>query len=418
MIYRGLFWCLVGLAGAFCVATPAAAAAPSCTPPLEPGQVVRQVPAEQLAMAPQRIWPTTTGAGVTVAVLDTGVDDDHPQLRDAVATGWDLVDDAPGGTVDCAGRGTAVASIIAARQVSGVGFAGIAPGVRILPVRVAEQATGPDNRVEPAALAFAIRWAADQGADVINVSLTSTRDTAGLRDAVRHAGTRDAVVVATTGTRDASAPARADPPVFPAAYPGVLGVGAVGRDGVRLANSPVGSFVDIVALGGEVLGAVPTRGHTTWSGSDFATPVVSAAAALVRAAHPDLNANEVARRLVATADQVPDAVGSANIRPAVDPYGSVTEMLTEGEVAELPAAPPPTVDAEAERREAYWRSLARGAGATALVIVVLVFALAVAVWCYRYRRHTPTPAPPPGNLDDLDDSIDACFAVPKPPRPE
>lgn len=104
-----------------------ARAATTCSSPVTPGSVYSGTPTEQRALAPDRVWPMTTGRGVTVAVLDTGVDAAHPQLRDAVTAGWDLVAGGSGGTIDCSGHGTGVASLIAARAASGTGFAGLAP---------------------------------------------------------------------------------------------------------------------------------------------------------------------------------------------------------------------------------------------------------------------------------------------------
>src|SRR5207245_227914 len=116
------------------------------------------------------------GSGVTVAVIDSGVSADHPQLHDSVAAGHDYIENGDG-REDCAGHGTAVASIIAARPVTGSGLLGLAPGVRILPIRLSEQQDtdgGPTGRHshDPAGdCAAAIQFAVDQHARVINLSL-------------------------------------------------------------------------------------------------------------------------------------------------------------------------------------------------------------------------------------------------------
>src|SRR4051794_1266704 len=110
------------------VATPARAAPAACQSPAEPGRVIEQIPWPQRWLAPERVWPFSTGAGVRVAVVDSGSDAGHPQLKGQVLKGFDMLGGGTEGTVDCISHGTAVASIIAARRQPGVGFAGLAPG--------------------------------------------------------------------------------------------------------------------------------------------------------------------------------------------------------------------------------------------------------------------------------------------------
>jgi subtilisin family serine protease len=190
---------------------------------------------------------------------------------------------------------------------------GLAPGVRILPVRVSDCArTVLDRDVNPAHLADGIRWAAENGARVINVSLAVPTNHAGLRAAVTYALRRGAVVVAATGD------ARSSPRSYPAGYPGVIAVGALDEAGNV---TGIRARMDLVAPGDDVLAAAPLAGHIVWAGTDAAAPVVSATAALVRAAIPTATVDDVRARLTNTATPIANGPG------AVDPYRAVRDML-------------------------------------------------------------------------------------------
>jgi membrane-anchored mycosin MYCP len=190
-------------------ATPARAEV-ACAPP---GQQITGVPWPQARYDLRRLAGVADGAGITIAVIDSGVDANHPQLAGRVLPGEDLL--TPGGTGqrDCVGHGTAVASIIAAGPATGVDFTGVAPKARILPFRVTERELidgRPQGRDgSPDGLARAIRDAADR-VQVINLSLTQEADDPRLRAAVGYALARDVVVVAAVGNqhRDGSS----DPP--------------------------------------------------------------------------------------------------------------------------------------------------------------------------------------------------------------
>ncbi|GAA2510329.1 type VII secretion-associated serine protease mycosin [Pilimelia columellifera] len=316
------------------------AAATRCAPQ---GPVAARAPESswaQRAMDPQRITPFADGRSVTVAVLDSGVDARHPQLRGQVLPGRDFL--AGGrGSVDCHGHGTGVAGVIAARPAPRSALLGLAPGVRILPIRLTErheangQTTGAG--ADAGQLAAAIRWSVDQGADVLNLSLTLYRDDPAVRKAVAYAVDRDVIMVAAVGNHhDQSARQQGvpDPVPYPAAYPGVLGVGAVDPTGGRVADSQVGGYVDVVAPGGQIVVAWP-GGYSAQSGTSFATPFVSATAALVRQRWPGLTAQQVARRVVATAD--PAAGGRAAYgHGMVSPYRAVSDPPGASAAATLP----------------------------------------------------------------------------------
>jgi len=312
-------------------AAPARAEA-SCTPPPAPGQQITGVPWPQARYDLRRLTGIADGAGITVAVIDSGVDAAHPQLAGAVLPGEDLL--SPGGTgrSDCVGHGTAVASIIAAAPAAGTDFAGVAPRARILPFRVTEREVvdgHPQGRdAPPGGLARAIRDAAGH-AQVINLSLAQEEDDPQLRAAIGYAVARDVVVVAAAGNehRDSGT----DPPSYPAGYPGVLGVGAIDQNGVRLARSQVGGYVSLVAPGSGVVAAAPGEGLARYDGTSFAAPFVAATAALIRGYYPGIHADEVVARILATTDPAPGGRPSAAYGYGIlNPYRAVTDQLATG----------------------------------------------------------------------------------------
>ena len=242
-------------------------------------------------------------ATVTVAVVDTGVDAAHEDLAGVVLPGWDAITGAPGGDTDVYGHGTHVAGIIAARVGNGLGGRGAAAGVRIVPVRV----LGDDGQGWSSTIADGIRWAADHGAGVINLSLGGTTPSAVYDAAIDYAvNVRGAVVVASAGN-DYQA---GDPVEYPAAVPGAIAVGATTASGNRASFSSTGSWVALSAPGTSILAPCPAgdemcagspSGYARLSGTSMAAPFVSAAAALVRAARPDASPAMVRAWLTATA---------------------------------------------------------------------------------------------------------------------
>ncbi|MEV8378400.1 type VII secretion-associated serine protease mycosin [Kribbella sp. NPDC056861] len=376
-------------------AVPASAAPPrgACTNP-EPGRPVeKSLPWAQSLLMPQRAWPFSTGAGVTVAVVDSGVDADHPQLRrkGKVLPGRDfyLVGKLPG-NFDCVSHGTGVAGIIAADQIPGIGFQGVAPGARILPVRVSERETGDGGQAElidPQILAKGIRFAVDQGARVINLSMSGDQDQAPVRAAVAYAVAKDVVVVAAAGNRQSNAPGGL--PSYPAQYPGVLGVGAIDNAGKRLGPSQVGPYVDLVAPGGGVLTATRHTGHAYSDGTSFAAPFVAGSAALVRAAYPKMTAAQVIQRLKATAAPARGGADSAEYGAGiVDPYRAVTEGMA-GVAAKLPPMQAPPVDQQALDAAAWWTAAgldARWMTAMAVAGTALIVLLTTMLVGGRRRR--------------------------------
>ncbi|WP_116206199.1 type VII secretion-associated serine protease mycosin [Amycolatopsis circi] len=349
-------------------------------------------PWAQQTIAPESAWRYTRGGGVVVAVVDSGVDADHPQLRrpGKVLPGRDFVanQDLPG-SFDCDSHGTAVASIVAADALPGVGFRGVAPDATVLPVRVSDQDLtdqGQIQRINPQTVANGIIYAVGQGARVLNLSMSGTADFPAIREAVAYAVASDVVVVAAAGNAQQDASTKL--PSYPAAYPGVLGVGAVDIDGARASSSQIGSYVGLVAPGAKVLAATRVDGHAYDDGTSFATPFVSGTAALVRAAWPNLSAPEVIRRLKATASparggQSSDAYGTG----LVNPYRAVTDGMNLTPAAGIPAYHPAPAD-RAAVAHAEW---VRGTTSTATRLAfggagVLLLAVLIVVVVRRGRR--------------------------------
>lgn len=403
-------------------AVPARAAPPPGTcPRADPARpVVADEPWPQRTLDYARVRPWSTGSGVTVAVVDSGVDADHPQLAAAgtVLRGEDfhLVGDLPG-NFDCGSHGTSVASIIAAAPAGGIGFAGLAPGARILPVRIAEREladNGAAPTLDPAVLARGIWYAADQGAKVINLSFAGAGDHPYVRDALAHARARDALVVAAVGN---GGPDTAGLPSYPAGYDGVLGVGAVDEAGVLTAGSQVGEFVDLVAPGGGVLAAGRAGGHRYVDGTSFAAAYVSATAALVRAAWPHLSAGQAAARILATATPAPGGRGSTAYGAGlVNPLRAVTDGLVSTPALAPPPVELPPVDRAAARTAAWWDLTGRAAREALLLAGVLAVLTGCCAWVVgQGRRHRwrarRTAVAPPAAAEVPDD----LYAVPPPP---
>ncbi|MET8355538.1 type VII secretion-associated serine protease mycosin [Micromonospora sp. NPDC005171] len=366
-------------------ATAALRAAPACATPLAPVRPVAATPWPQQRYDPARLAPLATGVGVTVAVVDSGVDRVHPQLTGRVLAGADLLDPGGDGGRDCAGHGTGVASIIAAAPRPDVAFRGLAPGVRILPVRVSEQQVVQGREagrtVSADEFALAIRWAVDNDADVVNLSVVLYADDPEVRSAVRYAVDRDVVLVAAAGNLHDSG----DPRPFPAGYDGVLGVGAIGADGGLAAFSQTGPYVDLVAPGSEVLTAAPGAGHHRVEGTSYAAPFVAATAALLREYRPELTAAQVAERITATADPAPGAGRGGGYGAGVlNPYRAVTETSGGRAAGGRPVAAladdrvdPAQLARQARRAAARDRALLVGAvaGMTAVTVVLLALVL-------------------------------------------
>lgn len=330
------------------------ASAQQCVPA---GEELAPIPWPQRMLAPEKTWPLTDGAGQRVAVIGTGVAA-TPYLSGRLAGSVDLAprtqSQQDSGRRDCLGVGTGVAGIIAARPSNTVGFHGFAPGARILSAKVVADSYPTDRHpresVAPDTLAAAIGWSVDQDAAVIAVATITYQNRRVLREAVERAQRNDVVVVAAVGEASRDDPPGTTP--YPAAYPDVIGVGAIADDG-SAGSASRASHVDLVAPGVELVTTRPGDGLGVVSGTAFATGFAAAAAAMVRSYRVDLSHSAVARRLFATATPAHEGVGSARYgHGVVNPYHAVLDRTVEGEPSALPSLTPPLVNEDQLARQA------------------------------------------------------------------
>ncbi|MGO1173285.1 MAG: S8 family serine peptidase [Actinomycetaceae bacterium] len=355
--------------------------------PTEPSPIFDQVGFE-------RAHELTRGEGVTVAVVDSGVlpaSEHFGEGEDVVLPGHDSMGTLPGsesqtegpplsssdGRTDVHFHGTAAAGLIASRAVEGSGVLGVAPAAQILPVRVyavdrdhdlAEQGYGP----EVGRMAEGIRWAADQGAQIISVSMSLTVDDPALREAVEHATAAGSLVVASAGNADTTEDT-SDSARYPGAYPEALAVTASTIEGLPSESSIHGEHVDIAAPGDVAYYPFLDDGPCYLTGnpsSSWSTAYVAGAAALVAAEHPDETPAQWKYRLTSTAvranpQERDDLLGWGIVAPydavtfvddgsAPGPPSPVHEAPTADAASfvPVPARPPDPLDAV--RGEAAW----------------------------------------------------------------
>ena len=287
----------------------------------------------------QGAWTYANGAGVTVAVIDSGVDATHPDLVGQVLPGLDLVDTAGNGDTDLVGHGTTVSAIIAGRGDDTTGIIGIAPKAKILPVRVLDE----ENRYNDAIIvAKGVRWAVDHGARVINLSLGGNGSSATLAAALDYAFAKDVVVVACTGNTSASS----DTEVwYPAREPGVIAVAGLEKDGTSLwSGSITGKETVVTAPATQLVGAQAGGNYWKVQGTSFAAPMVSATAALIRSRWPTMPAGEVINRIIRTAkDRGPIGRDSTFGFGMIDPTGALTASVPAVFENPLDTSPSPGV---------------------------------------------------------------------------
>ncbi|MFF9479075.1 S8 family serine peptidase [Streptomyces sp. NPDC014733] len=284
----------------------------------------RATPWPQKLLGIEKAHPLSEGRGVTVGVVDGGLDASVPALSGR----------ASGTGKDCSGHGTFLAGVVAAARTPGIGFEGVAPQARV--VGAAVEAEGYAGEADPDAVAAGIRRTIDHGARVVLVGVGAKRSSGALKSALGYAQQKDVVVVAGAGTES-----RGRGVSYPAAYPRVVSVAAVTVEGAPLGGDAgqataggAAVRVDLTAPGDRVLSVGPGGGHFTGGGDPVAAAFVAGTAALVRARDPQLSADAVRERLRATAVRgagaVPDAVTGYGM---VDPEGAVAALRPGGATA-------------------------------------------------------------------------------------
>ncbi|MFD8588053.1 S8 family serine peptidase [Streptomyces sp. NPDC059637] len=267
-------------------------------------------------------WEVSEGEGVTIAVIDDGFETDHPDLKENLLKGKDFIDGGDVNPSDGDNHGTAMASIIAAHGHGpgrSQGMKGLAPEAKILPIRYSLQ----DSLADP------IRYAVDQGATVINISLGSSASDNEEKEAVEYALENDVLIVTASGNEGNSSIG------YPGGYPGTLTVGATGEDGEVWENSNHGAEVLLTAPGVEVVTAGSSTPYRKGDGTSDASAYTSAAAGLIRAKYPDLTAGQVVNRLVKTAG-LPDSAKGIPLPDEkygygyIRPLAALTEDIPEG----------------------------------------------------------------------------------------
>ncbi|MDX2168632.1 MAG: S8 family serine peptidase [Deltaproteobacteria bacterium] len=233
-------------------------------------------------------WALSSGAGVTVAVLDTGVERTHPDLLGHLQPGYDFLndDDDP---ADDHGHGTRMSGIIAATQNNAIGISGVAPQAQILPVKVLDaQGNGPYSVV-----ASGITYAVDHGARVLNLSLAGSAPSSVLQAAIDYATANQVVLVAASGNSGN------DVPAYPAAADGAVAVGAINDADLRASFSNYGSWLSFAAPGVDVVTTTLGGQYAGSSGTSPAAAFGSGVFALLFGANPTMSRSEAIARVQA-----------------------------------------------------------------------------------------------------------------------
>lgn len=235
-------------------------------------------------------WDVAWG-GADVAVVDTGIDSDHPDLSGKVVAEKDLSrPDSLGGAgvTDYVGHGTHVAGIAAANTDNGAGIAGACPGCGLINAKVAGFDGSYDSEI-----AEGITWAVDNGAEVVNVSLEGPERSAVLRNATEYAWNNGAIVVAAAGNQGTNTL------TYPAGYSNVVGVAGTGKNERRASFSNSGKHVDVAAPGDNIVSTVPDGGYEAKSGTSMSSPLVAGVAGLMSS--QGMTNDQILSRLQSTA---------------------------------------------------------------------------------------------------------------------
>ncbi|MFF8954566.1 S8 family serine peptidase [Streptomyces sp. NPDC014894] len=309
------------------------------------------------AMNAEEVWKTAAGEGITIAVVDTGVNSSVPSLKGQVLKGLDATGVKGEETDDYSGHGTTMAELIAGTGRGG-GLQGLAPKAKIIPYRIALGEFQDENKANPADASVAIRAAADSDAQIISMSYGSEFLDANEERAVKYAESKGKLLFAAVGNSgDKSNKAE-----YPAKYPEVVGVAAAAPEGRTADYSQHGDFVDIAAPGSEIpywCDATFKRYCNGDGGTSISAAIASASAALIWSANPDWTANQVLRVMFESAGKGKDGnkkglsnfYGHGVVRPGAhinrglgkpgDPNVSPLTNKTTGGSSASPAASAP-----------------------------------------------------------------------------
>ncbi|MFC7308690.1 type VII secretion-associated serine protease mycosin [Streptomyces monticola] len=359
------------------------------------GKNIKSTPWSLQRILMDQLREKATGKGVTVAVIDTGVDDSNDQLTGQMASGGkDFVGKAKDGTQDVEGHGTRVAGIIAAKPMAGTGFRGIARDAKILPIRyTGAEVGGKPKQGNSNTMAAAIDYAVQQDVDIINISSDTTKrqNPPPLAAAVKKAVDAGILVVAASGNDGADGKSR---DTYPAAYDGVLAVAASDRNDERAFFSQAGDFVDIAAPGVGMVSTVPVGGQCSDDGTSFAAPYVAGVAALMMEKYPEWKTPQIVARMQETAQRPttdpdrylgwgvvdPIAALSDDTEPGMTPKPEAPKQAGSGQVTPMKVT---MGESEAEREQRVSIYVV-GAG---LLLVLVTGGSGIAIRDWR-RKHS------------------------------
>ncbi|MEU5876563.1 S8 family serine peptidase [Spirillospora sp. NPDC047279] len=369
---------VVCLASQLALPTAAEAAPTKCEPERGnlPKSEITLAPWPQQAMPLDKVHEHATGRGVRVAVIDSGGDNNNPQLKFEPT-----IDLTRTGKRDCVGHGTEVAAIIGAKKGHSL-FHGVAPDATIIPIKYAAAATQND----PALLVKGIYEAIKARADIINISSETHAASPQLRAAVLQATAKGILIVASAGNID---PERkgTPTPAFPAQYEEVLSVGSFGQDGQVSQFSNARTRVSVIAPGKDIVTIAPDGGYISKEGgTSFAAPFVAGVAALVKQQHPELNGQQIMTRIERTAQ---GSKGDGSGSGQVSPLEAVTSVIDVNAVGAPRAEPGSLTLPRRDTVDATTRAVALGIGGGALGLAALVVAAGMVIPAGRRRGWKP-----------------------------
>ncbi|MDI3240494.1 S8 family serine peptidase [Arthrobacter sp. AL08] len=324
-----------------------------------------------------KAWEVSRGANVKVAVIDSGVDGKHPDLAGVLAGGVDISGaGSPDGQKSIGAKpehGTLVATMLAGRghqpagatatpsagpgpSVAPDGIVGVAPEAQLLSVSTWLGSPNPGGKTDQDQIPQAVRWAVDNGARVINISLGSTSPEwpQSWDAAFLYAEQKDVVIVAAAGNRGGGNVQVG----APATIPGVLTVAGLDRKGIAsIDSSSQGISIGVAAPAENLIGGLPGGGYAEWAGTSGATPIVAGVAALIRSKWPDMTASQVINRIVTTAKDAgapgkdplygfgildAEAALKADVPDTkINPLGTISDWIRVHRRGNLPTAPAP-----------------------------------------------------------------------------